>query len=157
MRSRLDDVPHGPAIERALTLGICGMGGRLDPAPGSLADALAAADARYGDRMARRIERFAAAADGGFVWTRDVDENAWLGRISGPWRYDASASAFDVDLVHVRSCDWLAAPVALSDIAAAVHTAFARGGRNWQRIRASGVEALTATLWERHREGPPSH
>ena len=33
MRSRDDDVSDGPAVERALELGVCGMGGRLDDAP----------------------------------------------------------------------------------------------------------------------------
>ncbi|WP_309103764.1 GAF domain-containing protein [Microbacterium sp.] len=149
MRSRRDDVPDGPAVERALTLGVCGMGGRLMPPPPSLEDALAAAHAQLGDRVARRIERFAAAADGAFVWTRDIDDQVWLGRLAGPWRYDPAPDALDVDLVHVRSCDWLEAPVSPAALPPAVRVAFARGGRNWQRIRADDVSTLTAALWER--------
>lgn len=131
------------------------MGGRLAHPPESLSDALTAADAQLGERSARRIERFAAVADGAFVWTRDVDGNAWLGRLEGPWRYDATPDAFGVDLVHVRDCDWLAAPVSPAEIPPGVRVAFARGGRNWQRIRADGVSALTVTLWERGRSGQP--
>ena len=46
MRSRDDAVPRGAGPERALTLGLCGIGGRLHPAPDSLQDALTLADAQ---------------------------------------------------------------------------------------------------------------
>lgn len=147
MRSRDDSIRTGLAVERALRLGVCGVGGRLDDRPESLDIALVAVDARHGERMARRLERFAAVPDGGFVWTCDVDGLFHLGRISGPWRYDASPAASACDLVHVRPCDWLAEPVAAQLVPAGVLHTFARGGRNWQRIHADGVESDTAAFW----------
>ncbi len=151
MRSRDDDTSDGPAVERALELGVCGMGGRLDDAPHSIADALAAVDAVYGERMARRLERFASVAEGVFVWTRDADGLLWLGRITGPWRYDASADARDVDLVHVRACDWLDRPIEAAAVPPGVHEAFARGGRNWQSITRADAARLTAAVWKSRR------
>lgn len=151
MRSRDDGVSDGPAVERALALGVCGVGGRLDDAPGSIADALAAVDAVYGDRMARRLERFASVPEGVFVWTRDAEGFLWLGRITGPWRYDASAEARDVDLVHVRACDWLDRPVESAAVPPGVHEAFARGGRNWQSITRADAARLTAAVWKSRR------
>lgn len=148
MRSRDDDVGDGPAVERALALGVCGVGGRLDDAPDSIADALAAVDTVFGERMARRLDRFASVAEGVFVWTRDADGLLWLGRITGPWRYDASAEARDVDLVHVRACDWLDRPVDAAAVPPGVHEAFARGGRNWQSITRADAARLTAAVWE---------
>lgn len=50
MRSRDDRVPAGAAVERALVLGVCGVGGRLDAAPEGLTDALVAVDLRHGER-----------------------------------------------------------------------------------------------------------
>lgn len=151
MRSRDDRVPEGIAVERALAEGVCGVGGRLDDAPESLAAALAAVDEAFGERMARRLERFAAVSEGAFVWTRDAEGLLWLGRITGPWRYDASPDARAADLVHVRACDWLDRPVEPSEAPAAVHETFARGGRNWQRISRGDAEAATAAVWRRHR------
>lgn len=129
--------------------GACGVGGTLDEPPASLPEALAAVDAAHGERMARRLERFAAAPDGAFVWTRDGDDLLWLGRLEGPWRYGASAAARDVDLVHVRPCRWLTAPVPPIDVPAAVRATFARGGRNWQQIRDVDVAGASAALWDR--------
>lgn len=151
MRSRDDAVPQGAAVERALALGVVGTGGRVDGVPATLADALAAVDSRHGERAARRIERFAALPDGTFVWTRDVDGNAWLGRLRGPWRYDGSDDAVEVDLVHVRDCAWLPAPVAAAEVPAAVRATFARGGRNGQRIGVAGAAQDTAAVWARAR------
>ncbi len=151
MRSRDDDVSDGPAVERALAIGVCGVGGRLDVAPDSIADALAAVDAVYGERMARRLERFTSVAEGAFVWTRDVDGLLWLGRTAGPWRYDASDQARAVDLVHVRACDWLDRPVEPAAVPPGVLEAFARGGRNWQSISRADSARLTAAVWDSHR------
>lgn len=151
MRSRDDDVIDGPAVERALAIGVCGVGGRLDDAPDSVADALAAVDAAHGERMARRIERFAGVPEATFVWTRDADGFLWLGRLAGPWRYDLSPEAREVDLVHVRACDWLDRPVEPAAIPAGVLEAFARGGRNWQSISRADSARLTAAVWESRR------
>jgi hypothetical protein len=153
MRSRDDDVADGPAVERALALGVCGVGGRLDGAPESIADALAAVDAVYGERMARRLQRFASVAEGAFVWTRDADGFLWLGRITGPWRYDASAEARHVDLVHVRACDWLDRPAEVAAVPPGVHEAFARGGRNWQSITRADAARLTTAVWTSRTDG----
>ena len=153
MRSRDDGVREGLAVDRALQIGVCGMGGRLDRIPGSPIDALAAADAAYGERTARRLERFVFAPEGSFVWTRDVDGLLWLGRITGPWRYDGSGEARDVDLVHVRTCEWLDRPVEPATVPSGVHEAFARGGRNWQSITRADAARLTAAVWEERRAG----
>lgn len=148
MRSRDDRVPDGPAVERALSIGVCGVGGRLDVAPASLTEALVLVDAAHGERMARRLERFSAVPDGALVWTRDQDGLLWLGRLDGGWRYDARPAALEVDLVHVRPCRWLGDPVPPRDVPAAVTATFARGGRNWQQIRDAAVSGASVALWE---------
>ncbi|WP_223626260.1 GAF domain-containing protein [Microbacterium sp. EST19A] len=152
MRSRDDAVPRGVGPERALELGICGIGGRLEPAPGSLAEALVTADAQFGIRLAWRIERFAKAPIGAFVWTRDVDGLIYLGCIVGPWTYDAGEDAAAADLVHVRRCEWLAEPIDQPEVPAGVRATFARNGRNWQRIHDDDAERLSAVLWHTHRD-----
>lgn len=152
MRSRDDTVPRGVGPERALELGICGIGGRLEPAPGSLAEAVVTADAQSGIRLAWRIERFAKAPIGAFVWTRDVDGLTYLGRIAGPWAYDAGDDAAAADLVHVRRCEWLAEPIDPAEVPAGVRATFARNGRNWQRIHDDDAERLSAVLWHTLRD-----
>lgn len=149
MRSRRSDAEPGAAVERALRLGLCGMGGVLAKGPSNTADALAALRSQYDERFAARVQRFAAAEDGSLVWTRDIDGLFWLGQLEGPWRYDGAAEATRVDLVHVRPCRWLDAPTAQQQVPAGVLAAFARGGKNWQRIHAPGVYPESKRLWER--------
>ncbi|MBO1769911.1 GAF domain-containing protein [Agrococcus sp. TF02-05] len=149
MRWRVPAVPVGAAVERALAEGVVGMGGALDPAPRTVVEAAALAAAQHDERLAARIERFAEAPEGAFVWTRDDDGLSWLGRLAGEWRYDASPDASAVDLVHVRPCAWLGEPVADADVPPAVRSTFARGGRNWQRTHDPAVSRLSAELWER--------
>jgi hypothetical protein len=139
MRSRRSDAVEGAAVERALTHGVCGLGGvRLDPPPATLADAVRRISATGGDRLAARLARFANAPDGAFVWTIDLDGLLWLGR----------PAAAEVDLIHVRPCRWLAAPVAEHRVPAGVRATFARGGKNWQRIRSAAVFDASTRLWE---------
>ena len=148
MRSRHDDVDPGLAVERALESGVCGVGGRLSTPPSTLAEALGRTDDEYDERTARRLERFAAAPTGSFVWTRDTDGLYFLGRLTGEWRYDAAPDALAADLVHVRACDWLARPVPPERVPAATLATFARGGRNFQQTHDATVGADSAALWE---------
>lgn len=151
MRSRDVQVPTGAAVERALQLALCGIGGRLEPAPRTLDEAIVRTDQSWGERAARRLERFAAVRRGAFVWTRDAQAFLWLGRIRGDWRYDDRAAATAVDLVHIRAVDWLTDPIPHDQAPPSVHIAFARGGRNWQRIRPPDAAAISAELWEREQ------
>ena len=129
MRSRRDDVEPYAAVDRALALGVCGMGEADDP------------------RSERRLERFASAPLGSFAWTRDIHGRSYVGRLTGPWRFDEDGA--EVDLVNVRGTDWISEPVDAALVPTAVSRTFARGGRNFQRIHTADVEAETASLWAR--------
>jgi hypothetical protein len=129
MRSRRDDIDHGATVRRALTTGVCGMGEATD------------------ERAERRLERFVAAPEGAYVWTRDPDGGTYVGRLTGSWRRDPEGA--QVDLVHVRDTDWIAEPVDPALLPAAVAQTFARGGRNFQQIHPGDVEAQTDSLWAR--------
>jgi hypothetical protein len=135
MRSRRPDVVPGLAVDRALVLGLCGVGGRLSVPPRDLADALARTEQEYDARTARRLERFLAVPEGATVWTRDEDGMFRRGILTGPWHYDDGAAAREADLVHVRACTW-DGPRPEHEVPAAVAATFRRGGRNFQRIRA---------------------
>ncbi|MET0819821.1 MAG: GAF domain-containing protein [Aeromicrobium sp.] len=129
LRSRRNDVDHAAAVERALRLGVVGMGEATD------------------ERAQRRLDRFAGVPVGAFVWTRHPDGATYVGRITGTLRRDDDGAA--VDLVNVRDCDWIDQPVDASLVPAAVAQTFARGGRNLQQIHPGDVEAQTALVWRR--------
>lgn len=128
MRSRSDEIDHGAAVERALDLGLVGVG-RLGAE-------------HEQDRLVRRLERFAEVPAGAFVWTVDADGQPHLGRITGALRQDPDGRA--LDLVDVRPCEWRTAP----SVPAGVAQTFARGGRNFQQVHAPGVERQTQEVWD---------
>ena len=82
------------------------------------------------------------------MWTRDTDGWFWLGRISGPYFYDADKTAAAADLVHVRPCEWLSMPVLEPDVPVAVIATFRRGGRNFQEIHHRSVGEETQRVWD---------
>jgi hypothetical protein len=135
MRSASDTVDPRATIERARRIGLCGFG-QLVREPGEL------------DRLDHRVARFADVADGSFVWTRDPDGLFWLGRLAGPYFRDDDAHAAEVDLVHVRNCDWRAEPLLEPDVPPAVAATFRRGGRNFQQTHDPSVKQQTQRLWE---------
>ena len=130
MRSRRDDVDPRLAVERALRLGLCGMGAATD------------------ERAERRLQLFAAVPDGSFAWTRS-DDGFHLGRLTGPLREDTAAAARQADLVHVRPCTWLGEPVDPALVPEQVAYAFSRGGRNLQGIGLDGAGTATEDVWQR--------
>jgi hypothetical protein len=148
MRSRRDDVAPGRTLSRARAIGVCGFGGVLQPAPLDVEEAVTRAAAQHDARLAARIARFADVEAGSFAWTRDGDGLFWLGRLSGPWRYDSDAEAAAVDLVHVRACRWCERPVLLDEAPSAVLATFGRGGRNFQQIHHPAVLGQTRQIWE---------
>ncbi len=150
LRSRDDTVDHAAAVEHALRRGVVGVGGRLDAPRADLDEAIERVDQQHGERVAARLERFAALPAGDFVWTRDAEAELWLGRIEGEWHFDASAPGWEADLQHVRACRWTDAPVPLPEVPAGVLATFARGGRNFQRIHDAEAEAATSRWWAEH-------
>ena len=130
MRSRRVGVDPYAGVERALQQGLCGMGEVTD------------------ERSARRLERFGAVEEGAFVWTRDADGLAYLGRLTGACRRDLVEEAAQVDLVHVRDCVWSPDPVPDADVPPAVSRTFERGGLNFQQIHDPAVEEQSASLWD---------
>jgi len=130
MRSRRDDVDVSATIDRARRLDLCGFG-----------------DFPHDERLIRRIERFADVPAESLAWTRDPDGLYWLGRIEGPYFHDTSPEAAAVDLVHVRACQWLSAPLVEKDVPAAVVATFGRGGRNFQQTHDPDVGAESEQIW----------
>ncbi len=120
MRSCNDAVESQPTIDRAHRLGLCGFGQFVN----SPAEK---------EQLDRRVARFADVDDGSFVWTRDTDGWFWLGRISGPYYYDADESAAAVDLVHIRPCEWLPTSVLEQDVPVPVTATF-----GWGRTKLPG-------------------
>ena len=134
MRSRNNAFEPQPTIDRARRLGLCGFGQSVIRSTEQ-------------ERLDRRLARFTELNEGSFVWTRDTDGWFWLGRISGPYFYDADEAAAAVDLVHVRPCQWLSMPILEPDVPAAVVATFHRGGRNFQEIHHPSIGEQTQRIW----------
>jgi hypothetical protein len=147
MRARTLDRPSGAGADHGVARGLVGTGDPLDPAPDGVDEAVAAAADHHGEKAGRMLRRFADLPDGTFAWTRTGDGALRLGRIAGPWRYDDSAAARAVGLVHVRPATWLPTPFSDDDAPPAVAATFGRGGRNLQRIHDDETERETRRIW----------
>lgn len=139
MRSRCDDIDQGEAVAWALAHDVVGVG-ECQATPAVTGEE---------ERIRARIERFEQMADGAFVWTMTPPTGHRLGRVEGPARRDDGPGAHQHDLVVVRPCRWIDQPIEVADVPPGVLETFERGGRNFQRIHADGVEEQTRELWER--------
>jgi hypothetical protein len=135
MRSRNDAVEPQTTIDRARRLGVCGFGQFLSQSGEQ-------------ERLAGRVARLAELDEGSFVWTREPQGWFWLGRISGPYVYDADETAAAVDLVHIRPCEWVSIPMLEQDVPDAVIATFNRGGRNFQEIHHPSIDIETQRIWD---------
>jgi hypothetical protein len=141
LRSRNDAIAPQTTIDRARRLGLCGFGQSVSQSAEQ-------------ERLVRRVARFAELDEGSFVWTCDTDGWFWLGRISGPYFYDAEKAAAAVDLVHVRPCEWLRVPTLEQDVPVALIATFRRGGRNFQKIHHPSIERETQRIWDARTSQP---
>lgn len=155
VRSELAGVVHADAVEYCWDQNVIGTGWGLEGLPdGAPFDQVYEAvknrnEPRWGRRTALMLRRLAEeAAVGDFVWTRDTSGRYLLGRIAGPYRYDASGAARAVDLYNVRPARW--APRRLNDleVPGAVIRTFVGPGPAWCRIHDAGARRLTPYLWE---------
>ena len=91
--------------------------------------------------------RFAAAPNGSFVWTRDVDGTYLVGQLRGGWEYDASAEAATADVRHIRPVAWAPKRLLGSEVPGGVVRAFSRRGSSFDRIRDSHAALFTQLLY----------
>jgi hypothetical protein len=125
MRARDRDVAPGVGADYGLREGVVGIGeaGGVGPA---------------------RLQRFAGAPDGAFVWTRDSDGGFHLGRMGGPCRRAEGSAA---GLEYLRPVEWIERPFGDHEVPAAVAQTFARGGLNFQRTHSDEAERESESLW----------
>lgn len=145
MRSPSAD--DGSAVDWAIAAGVVGLDGALGARVDDFDEMLAVANHELDERTTRRILRFAQTPTGSLVWTYDSSGGLHLGRLHGDWRYDPGDVARRLGLPHQRACDWANGPVPYALVPVSVIEAFARGGRNWQRIRAAGASEASVRLW----------
>jgi hypothetical protein len=147
MRARDRDLPAGAGAARGLQKGFVGIGDALVKAPDTLAEAIEAASVEHGEKAGRMLRGFARLSVGTLVWTQGPDGAFHLGRIHGPWRYDDGSGARDVGIHHTRATQWLDRPFGTDTAPPAVAAAFARGGRNLQRIKDERAEQQSVEFW----------
>jgi hypothetical protein len=157
MNSGRPGVDWDAAKEHARDRGVVGVGwgpsGVPDGAP--IDNVLAAVEATKGwsptgPRMIRRLAEHVAIGD--LIWTRDGLGGYWLGRVEGPWRFDASPDAYVWDLNNVRDCRWAPEPFRDYDIPGAVVRNFVGTGDTLRRILQRTACRVTEMLWDRVKD-----
>jgi hypothetical protein len=147
MRARDRDLAAGAGAAVGLREEFVGIGDALIKAPDTLAQAIKAASIEHGDKAGRMLRGFARLPVGALVWTQAPDGAFHLGRIRGSWRYDNGLGAQAVGIHHTRPTQWLNRSFGPESVPSAVAAAFARGGRNLQRINDERAEQQTVELW----------
>lgn len=105
-----------------------------------------------GPTMIKRLAR--TVHDGDLMWTRDRSGGFWLGRIEGPYRYDASDVGTRWDLNNVRPCQWLQSAFRDYEIPGGVVRSFAGRGATLQRVKEPAAVRVTEMLWRRESGDP---
>ena len=88
-----------------------------------------------------------AMQEGDLVWTRTLNGTYYLGRVTGPWRYDHREEARDADIVSVLPCEWVAVSH-LSDVPGKVLASF-RARISVQRIHSEAATQASMRLYNR--------
>jgi hypothetical protein len=107
---------------------------------------------RRGGDTVRRLAQ--DAREGDLVWTRDSFGGYWLGRITGPWRFDGSAQASKWDLNNVRDCEWLERSFRDWEVPGAVVRSFTGRSSSFCRVtpRDRGGRRVTELIWRQTRD-----
>jgi hypothetical protein len=104
-----------------------------------------------GDTVRRLAEK---ARCGDLVWNRDSSGAYWLGRITGPWRFDGSPGTSKWDLNNIRDCEWLARAYRDWEVPGAVVRSFTGPGSSFSRVapdERSGWR-VTELIWEQTKD-----
>jgi hypothetical protein len=133
----LEDLPSGTPLDTILHRVAS------NPAPG------------WGLNAAANIRRLGRDAQvGEFIWTRDTYGRYLLGRISGPYRYDASKVAIALDVVQTRRVDWAPEPLNDLDVPGGVIRSFVGTSQSFSRIWDEGARRFTPHLWAKLTDRP---
>ncbi|MTD43801.1 hypothetical protein GKE82_05635 [Conexibacter sp. W3-3-2] len=163
LRSTVEGVDHGQQVQHCLDQQIVGIGWGINEADESwtLDQVVQWADAHttdgWGHSAAMTIRRFGEQLlVGDFVWTRDTAGRYLLCKVTGPWRFDASSAAYDVDVHQVRSVDWAPRPLNDLEVPGSVIRTFVGTGSSFSRVLPDGARLLSEYLWEvLHEREPP--
>jgi hypothetical protein len=101
-----------------------------------------------GGNTVRRLAENAQCGD--LVWNRDSSGAYWLGRITGPWRFDGSSEASKWDLNNIRDCEWLLRSYRDWEVPGAVVRSFTGPGSSFSRVAPDerGGWRVTELIWE---------
>jgi hypothetical protein len=141
LRSLKDGVDHAEQVTYCVEGGRVGIGWGIEELTGgaSLAEVVAAIRAKeepgWGGQAASTVRLFGEeAAVGDFIWTRDLKGRFRLGRLSGEYRYENSATAKKLDTHQVRAAEWAQRPLGDLEVPGAVIRAFSGTSTSFSRI-----------------------
>lgn len=147
-------VDHTAQVEYCLRLGIVGIGwGLIDDPPTTLEETLRRIEQVWDRRSARTVERFAAAAEGGLIWSRHTDGTYLLGKITGPWRANYTPEAEALDTHQIRDAEWQR-PLLDVEVPGSVVRRFAGQGQTFSEIRSESGRIFSHRLWAELADEP---
>lgn len=105
-----------------------------------------------GGDTVRRLAEDAKCGD--LVWNRDSGGAYWLGRITGPWRFDGSDEASKWDLNNVRRCEWLDRSFRDWEVPGAVVRSFTGRASSFSRVAPDqrGGWWVTELIWQQTKD-----
>lgn len=105
-----------------------------------------------GGHTVRRLAEDVQSGD--LVWNRDSSGAYWLGRITGPWRFDGSVEASRWDLNNVRACEWLAQSYRDWEVPGAVVRSFTGRSSSFSRVAPDerGGWRVTELIWQQTKD-----
>jgi hypothetical protein len=94
------------------------------------------------------VQRFMDAQDGSLIWTLHTDGTYCIGKFVGPWYYDDTSAAADLDCYQVRPVEWAPTKLDVSQVPGAVIRAFSGRGSSFSRIHDPGARRYSHFRFE---------
>lgn len=149
LRSLKPGVNHERQVAYCLERGVIGIGWGGDiPDAAPFEDVMELVqDDRSRKRACDTIRRFATAAVGEFIWTRDTFGRYHLCRLDGPWRFENTPECAAVDIHQVRDVSWMSDGASDLQVPGAVIRCFVGTGASFSRVNNMSARMLTERIW----------
>ncbi len=84
------------------------------------------------------------------IWTRDKQNNYYIGRITSEWIYQSTKENLDADIINIRECDWVKVGTVDSVPGKLVNSFIP--ARTLQRVNSDSVKMYSQAIYNEYKK-----